>query len=98
MIDKALADNRGATDPAQKKADAETVNKEFGTQCYNLWGSWDGLGAAARSERHGRRRVHQPRRLEAEPRNRRHVQPAFGLDQPERLTLEQDTTRLSDVS
>ena len=44
MIDKALADNRGATDPAQKKADAETVNKEFGTQCYNLWGSWEVWG------------------------------------------------------
>ena len=44
VIDKALADNRGATDPAQKKADAETVNKEFGTQCYNLWGSWEVWG------------------------------------------------------
>jgi peptide/nickel transport system substrate-binding protein len=40
VIDKALADNRGATDPAQKKADAETVNKEFATQCYNLWGTY----------------------------------------------------------
>ena len=44
VIDKALADNRGATDPAQKKADAETVNKQFGTQCYNLWGSWEVWG------------------------------------------------------
>jgi len=44
VIDKALADNRGATDPAQKKADAETVNKEFATQCYNLWGSWEVWG------------------------------------------------------
>jgi len=40
VIDKALAENRGATDPAVKKQDAETVNKEFATQCYNLWGSW----------------------------------------------------------
>ena len=44
VIDKALSDNRGATDPAQKKADAETINKEFGTQCYNLWGSWEVWG------------------------------------------------------
>ena len=44
VIDKALADNRGATDPAQKKTDAETVNKEFATQCYNLWGSWTTWG------------------------------------------------------
>ena len=93
VIDKALADNRGATDPAQKKADAETVNKEFGDAVLQPLGLMGGLGAAARSERHGRRRVHQPRRLEAEPRNRWHVQPALGLDQPERLTL--DATRLS---
>ena len=40
MIDKALADNRGETDPAEKKELAETVNKQFATECYNLWGSW----------------------------------------------------------
>ena len=39
VIDKALADNRGATDPATEEGCAETVNKEFATQCYNLWGS-----------------------------------------------------------
>jgi peptide/nickel transport system substrate-binding protein len=40
VIDKALADNRGATDPAVKKELAETVNKQFATECYNLWGFW----------------------------------------------------------
>ena len=44
VIDKALADNRGATDPAVKKGAAETVNKEFGTQCYNLWIWWTTWG------------------------------------------------------
>jgi peptide/nickel transport system substrate-binding protein len=40
VIDQALADNRATTDLAKKKADAETVNKRFGSECYNLWGSW----------------------------------------------------------
>ena len=40
VIDKALAENRETTDPAVKKEAAETVNKEFGTQCYDLWTFW----------------------------------------------------------
>ncbi len=40
VIDKALADNRGETDPAVKKQLAETVNREFGEQCYDLWTWW----------------------------------------------------------
>jgi peptide/nickel transport system substrate-binding protein len=40
VIDQALADNRGETDPAKKKELAETVNKRFAEQCYNLWGWW----------------------------------------------------------
>ena len=40
VIDEALDANRGATDPAKKKELAETVNKRFGEQCYDLWGSW----------------------------------------------------------
>ena len=35
-----LAANRGETDPAKKQQYAEAVNKLFGEQCYNLWGSW----------------------------------------------------------
>jgi peptide/nickel transport system substrate-binding protein len=37
VIDKALDDNRGAKDPAVKKTLAETVNKQFAKECYNLW-------------------------------------------------------------
>ena len=41
VIDQALEANRGETDPAKKKELAETVNKEFATQCYNIWGDYD---------------------------------------------------------
>jgi ABC-type transport system substrate-binding protein len=40
VIDEALAANRGETDPALKQEYAETVNKRFGEQCYNLWIFW----------------------------------------------------------
>jgi ABC-type transport system substrate-binding protein len=40
VIDQALDANRGETDPAKKQEYAETVNKRFGEQCYDLWGSW----------------------------------------------------------
>jgi len=44
QLDALLEENRASTDPARKKAIAEEVNRLFGTQCYNLWGShtiWD---------------------------------------------------------
>ena len=41
VIDQALDANRGETDPAKKKELAETVNKEFATQCWNIWGDFD---------------------------------------------------------
>jgi peptide/nickel transport system substrate-binding protein len=40
VIDDALATNRGETDPAKKKELAETVNRRFAEQCYDLWGWW----------------------------------------------------------
>jgi peptide/nickel transport system substrate-binding protein len=40
VIDENLAANRGETDPAKKQQYAEAINKRFGEQCYNLWGSW----------------------------------------------------------
>ena len=40
VIDEALNANRGETDPAAKQELAETVNKQFGEQCYNLWVFW----------------------------------------------------------
>ena len=45
-IDQALDTNRGETDPAKKKELAETVNKTFATECYNLWGSYTIWGLA----------------------------------------------------
>ena len=46
VIDQALDANRGETDPAKKKELAETVNKQFGTECYNLWGAYTVWGLA----------------------------------------------------
>ncbi|MGB8860854.1 MAG: ABC transporter substrate-binding protein, partial [Ilumatobacteraceae bacterium] len=46
QLDALLDENRASTDAARKKEIAEEVNKLFGTQCYNLWGSytiWDVL-------------------------------------------------------
>ncbi len=40
VIDQALDANRGETDPAKKQEYAETVNKRFAEQCYDLWSSW----------------------------------------------------------
>lgn len=44
QLDALLDENRASDDPVRKKAIAEEVNQLFGTQCYNLWGSyttWD---------------------------------------------------------
>ncbi len=38
VIDEALDANRGETDPAKKQEYAETVAKQFGSECYNVWG------------------------------------------------------------
>ena len=46
VIDQALDTNRGETDPAKKKELAETVDKQFATECYNLWGSYTVWGLA----------------------------------------------------
>ena len=53
VIDQALEDNRGETDPAMKKELAETVNRTFGEQCYNLWGSYTVWGLAHSPQVHG---------------------------------------------
>ena len=44
VIDQALDANRGETDPAKKKEYAETVNKRFAEQCYDLWNAWTTWG------------------------------------------------------
>ena len=38
VINKALEDARSSTDPAQRKADYETVNRQFAKMVYNGWG------------------------------------------------------------
>ena len=53
VIDEALDANRGETDPAKKLEYAETVNKRFGEQCYNLWGSYTVWGLAHTPNVHG---------------------------------------------
>ncbi|MGA0879572.1 MAG: hypothetical protein ACO3SP_10695, partial [Ilumatobacteraceae bacterium] len=39
-LDELLDANRASTDPAEKKQIAEDINRLFGTECYNLWGSY----------------------------------------------------------
>jgi len=39
-LDALLDENRATDDPAKKKELAESVNKLFAEQCYNLWGSY----------------------------------------------------------
>ncbi len=53
VIDQALDANRGETDPAKKKELAETVNKRFGEQCYDLWGDYALWGLAHTSDVQG---------------------------------------------
>jgi peptide/nickel transport system substrate-binding protein len=53
VIDQALDANRAETDPAKKKEYAETVNKRFAEQCYNLWTDWDIWAVAHKPTVHG---------------------------------------------
>ena len=53
VIDQALDANRGETDPAKKKEYAETVNKRFAEQCYDLWENWEVWGIAHKPTVHG---------------------------------------------
>ena len=74
VIDEALYANRGETDPAVKQELAETVNKQFGEQCYNLWLFWTVWGLPHTPAVMDVGSVHAPRRLHPEPRHWRHVQ------------------------
>ncbi|MCU1360556.1 MAG: putative transporter substrate-binding protein, partial [Ilumatobacteraceae bacterium] len=40
IVDKALEDQRGETDPAKREADAEEVNKQMAKECYQIPASW----------------------------------------------------------
>jgi peptide/nickel transport system substrate-binding protein len=53
VINKALEDGRSNPDPAQRRADYETVNREFAKQMYNGWGSWVDWSVPAARRVHG---------------------------------------------
>jgi peptide/nickel transport system substrate-binding protein len=53
QLDALLDENRAETDPARKQEIAEEVNRLFGEQCYNLWGSYSVWGILAKPNIHG---------------------------------------------
>lgn len=53
QLDALLDENRASTDPARKKEIAEEVNRLFGTQCYDIWGSYSIWGIASKPSVHG---------------------------------------------
>ena len=52
QLDALLDENRASEDPARKKEIAEEVNRLFGEQCYNLWGSYTIWGVLAKPNVH----------------------------------------------
>ncbi len=52
-IDKQLDIIRESADPAVRKTAAETINKTFGTECYNLWSTWTTWGLIFNTKIHG---------------------------------------------
>ena len=67
VIDENLAANRGETDPAKKQQYAESDQQAIRGAVLQPLGLVDRVGSSPRSERHGRRRVHQPGRHAASP-------------------------------
>ena len=53
QLDALLDENRASDDLDRKKAIAEEVNQLFGTQCYNLWGSYTTWSVMYKQEVHG---------------------------------------------
>ena len=52
-LDALLDENRASNDPVRKKEIAEEVNRLFGTECYNIWGSYTTWGIATQLAVHG---------------------------------------------
>jgi len=52
-LDALLDENRASNDPVRKKEIAEEVNRLFGTECYNIWGSYTTWGIATQPAVHG---------------------------------------------
>ena len=53
QLDALLDENRASDDVDRKKAIAEEVNQLFGTQCYNIWGSYTTWSIMYKQEVHG---------------------------------------------
>ena len=53
VINKALEDGRSSADPARRRADYETVNREFAKMVYDAWGSWSDWSVPASTRVHG---------------------------------------------
>jgi peptide/nickel transport system substrate-binding protein len=53
VINKALEDGRASPDPAKRRADYETVNRQFAKMYYNGWGAWTDWSVPAGTRVHG---------------------------------------------
>jgi peptide/nickel transport system substrate-binding protein len=53
VINKALEDGRATSDPTQRKADYETVNRQFAKMLYNAWSDWADWSVPAGKRVHG---------------------------------------------
>jgi peptide/nickel transport system substrate-binding protein len=53
QLDALLDENRASDDPARKKEIAEEVNRLFGEQCYNIWGTWTVWAILTKPNIHG---------------------------------------------
>ena len=53
VINHAFEDGRSNSDPAQRRSDYEAINREFGKQVYDAWGSWSIWSVPAATHVHG---------------------------------------------
>ncbi|MCU1378990.1 MAG: hypothetical protein JWN29_1973 [Acidimicrobiales bacterium] len=52
IIDQSLDTIRTSNDPAERKKAAETINRRFGSQVYNIWEWWTVWGLASQKDVH----------------------------------------------
>ena len=53
VINHAFEDGRSNSDPARRRSDYEAINREFGKQVYDAWGSWSIWSVPAATHVHG---------------------------------------------
>jgi peptide/nickel transport system substrate-binding protein len=53
VINHALEDGRASADPAQRRRDYETVNRQFAKMLYDAWGDWSDWTVPAQKRVHG---------------------------------------------